>query len=336
MTTTIAVKLRLVCTLLGLLLLSACQRQSDAPSVAISSGQAVYAGTFSLEPAVAIMPAQSLIHVETVEAGRKVVAFVSDEPLTGALFTLAGDAQLVASDVITAELTLQANTLSMGATANDMVVSSQQTSPQNVTHALDASFVDASLGDLDGNGFTLVDIVNLLNIVVGNSNPVDAFATYHADVNCDNVVNISDVLFVLRKFVGIEQAIPMCPPNLSLDSGQTQTILLGNPLLNKLTDVNVDLDVPAGMTVTDVSSADAFGIALQVSATQSGVAVVTIGGEIVRVEVTVASTPPTPTPPTPTPPTSTTITLRLVAADTQENAAVTGLPLTGAPLVLSP
>lgn len=333
MTTTTAVKLRLVCSLLGVLLLNACQRQSDAPSIAISSGQAVYAGTFSLEPAVSITPAQPLVHVVNVEDNRLVVAFVSDEPLEGTLFTLASEAQIVSSDVVTAAFALQTNTLSTGIAANDMSVSSQQTSTQNVTHALEARFVDASLGDLDGNGFSLIDVVKLLNIVVGNSTPADAFATYHADVTCDNVVNISDVLFVLRKFVGIEQAIPMCPPNVSLASGETQLILLGNPLLTRLTDVSVTLDVPAGMTVTDVSSTNAFGVALQISATQSGVAVVTIGGETVRVEVTVANTPPTPTPPTPT---STTITLRLVAADTQENAAVTGLPLMGAPLVISP
>lgn len=327
MTTTIAVKLRLVFTLAGLVLLSACQRQSDTPSVAINSGQAVYAGTFSLEPTVTLTPAQPLVHVVNVEDDRLVVAFVSDEPLEGTLFTLSNEAQIITSEVVTAAFTLQANTLSTGAAANDMSVSSQQTSTQNVTHALAARFVDASLGDLDGNGFTLVDIVNLLNIVVGNRTPADAFAAYHADVTCDNVVNISDVLFVLRKFVGIEQAIPMCPPNLSLASGETQIILFGNPMLDKLMDVNVDLDVPAGMTVTDVSSTEAFGVALRISATQSGVANVTVGGETVRVEVTVADEP------TPTP---TTITLRLVAADTQENAAVTGLPLTGAPLVINP
>jgi len=344
MTITIAVKLRLVFILLGLLLLSACQRHSDVPSdvpsdvlsVAINSEQAVYAGTFSLEPAVDLTPAQSLVYVEKVEDNRVTVAFVSEVPLEGTLFTTSRNTHVVASEVVTAALTPQAGTLissghiqSAHSESEHTELSGQQASALTVTHNVAASFVDASLGDLDGNGFSLVDIVNLLNIVVGNTTPADAFATYHADVTCDNVINIGDVLFVLRKFVGIEQAVPLCPPNLSLESGQTQIILLGNPLLDKLTDVTVDIDVPAGMTLTNVSSTDAFGIALRVSATQSGVANVTIAGETVRVEVTVSDT-------TPPPPTAMTIALRLVAADTQENAAVTGLPLTGAPLVISP
>ena len=340
-----SVKLPVLLALLGLLLLASCQRQRQRPDVAISSGQAVYAGTFSLEPAVTLTPAQGLVHVVNVEDDHMIVAFVSDKPLEGVLFTTSASTQVVASEVVTADFAMQTGTLTTAATvdtvdslpvsnqqtstqqANTQQASTQQASTQTVTHALEASFVDASLGDLDGNGFTLVDIVKLLNIVVGNSTPANAFAAYHADVTCDNVVNISDVLFVLRKFVGIEQAIPMCPLNLSLASGEAQIILFGNPMMAALTAVNVVLDVPAGMTVTDVSSSNAFGIALRVSATQSGVAFVTVGGETVRVEVNVVSTPT---------PTSTTISLRLVAADTQENAAVTGLPLTGAPLVISP
>ena len=307
--------------------LVACQ-QSSPSEVYVSSPTPIRAALVTLEGVDAVETAAPLVSVSQQQGDVLTVVFVSETAVSGELFAVPAGAKVRSSQVVNGEDVLLTGLLEIHAGGSrPATVSTAQSQAVTVTHDLAASFVDASLGDLDGNGFTLVDIVNLLNIVVGNTTPADAFAAYHADVTCDNVVNINDVLFVLRKFVGIEQAIPMCPPNLSLASGDTQTILLGNSAMNKLTEVNIDLDVPAGMTVANVSSTEAFGIALQVSATQSGVFVVTIGGETVRVDVTVGDEP------TPTP---TTITLRLVAADTQENAAVTGLPLTGAPLVISP
>lgn len=309
--------------------LVACQ-QSNPSEVYVASPTPIRGALVVLEGvgADAVDMAAPLVSVSQQQGDVVTLAFVSEEAVSGELFAVPAGAKVRSSQVVTEDDVVLTGMLETRAgSANPAAIATAQNQAVTVAHDLDASFVNASLGDLDGNGFALVDIVNLLNIVVGNSTPADAFATYHADVTCDNVVNISDVLFVLRKFVGIEQAIPVCPPNLSLQSGQTQTILLGNSGVDKLTEVNIDLDVPAGMTVTDVSSEGTFGIALRVSATQSGVANVTIGGETVRVEVTVADEP------TPTP---TTITLRLVAADTQENAAITGLPLTGAPLVINP
>ncbi len=163
--------------------------------------------------------------------------------------------------------------------------------------------------------------MRVLEIVVGNSEPVDAYARYHADVTCDSTVNITDVLFLLRKLVGIAQDVPVCPADgLSLSSGQTGVILLGNPAMDALTDVPT-ITAPADMTVTDVSSDNAFGIALEISATVSGTVQVDIGGTILNIQVNVTDVPP-----------ASVLNLQLVGAETQENAAILGLPLNGVSL----
>ncbi|MEM7737266.1 MAG: hypothetical protein AAF267_15905 [Deinococcota bacterium] len=329
---TVSLRKLYVLMIVGLGFLVGCQQQvshNPQQDVVISSPLPVQAGVVNLElpdsannGEIDLEPLQNMIHVSHYKDGALTVAWVTATSIEGDLFTLPEGAVVRSSNVISQDTLQNSNLLTQGTNTPSIV--SQQNPPTagvTVSHALEASFVDASLGDLDANGFTLIDIVRVLEIVVGNSEPVDARARYHADVTCNGSIDITDVLFLLRKLVGITQDVPICPADgLSVSSGQPRIILLGNPGMEALTDAPT-ITAPAGMTVTDVSSDDAFGIALEISATVSGTLEVEVGGTTLNIQVSVTDVPP-----------AGVLNLQLVGAETQENASIVGLPLNGASL----
>ena len=287
-----------------------------------------------VEDSQALRAMQPLVFVSNPQDAEITLAFVSEDLVSGILFSVPAGTQLLSSQVVNAQDRLLDGVIQLShsalASTTAQTTESQTLASQNieVTHALEASFADFSLGDLDRNGFNLLDVVNLLKIVVSGEPPADAFTTYHADVTCDGILDLLDVLFVLRKLVNVPQAPPLCPPNPRVISGEPQVVLLGNTsITNKLAAGVIDFTVPAGMTLRRLSDGDAFGVALELTATESGVAELNIGGETLRMDVSVSDNPD---------PAPVSITLRLVGAETQENVPVAGLPLASVPLIINP
>jgi hypothetical protein len=138
------------------------------------------------------------------------------------------------------------------------------------------SFVTFPLGDVNADGrVNVLDTLQILNIAVNRTSAADAFERYHADINGNGSVTVTDVLYALRKFTNPEQGpeLSVWPQELVLSVGASGCILVGNAGSGLLP--NLSITAPAGVSVSEVTPVGAVGRAL-ILTLESGV-----GGDVV-------------------------------------------------------
>ena len=129
------------------------------------------------------------------------------------------------------------------------------------------TYADYPFGDVNSSrAINVTDALLVLQMSVGKFTP-DAFQAYHGDQNSSGSINVTDALIVLRKAVDPARPaqIEAAPLALNLASGGSGCILIGNSGMLPLPTLNVI--APAGLVVTNLTRADAFGAVFHVYAT---------------------------------------------------------------------
>lgn len=139
---------------------------------------------------------------------------------------------------------------------------------------LQATFANFTFGDVNASGESYTgigDAISALNIGLGAvSNPSD-FELYHADLNGDCVVNVTDALMILTKWVNpvLAASLQVAPSAMTITNGGAAIALVGNAGRRPL--AAPTLSLPPGITATDISASSSVGIVYRLEATASAV-----------------------------------------------------------------
>ena len=175
----------------------------------------------------------------TIAAFDSSLAGVGNRLRLGALTTVAGASVSTVRSTVT---TLNATSLPPDETA-------QAITTMSLTDELEASFADYPLGDLDKDGTVAVKDALMVRRIVGGGVETDAFMRYHADLDGDYLVQISDVAAALKKAVDptVPASLIVKPTRLTyVDMVAGRPVLVGNGGSEELAGLVFESDNPRG------------------------------------------------------------------------------------------
>lgn len=175
----------------------------------------------------------------TIAAFDSSLAGVGNRLRLGALTTVAGASVSTVRSTVT---TLNATSLPPDETA-------QAITTMSLTDELEASFADFPLGDLDKDGTVAVKDALMVRRIVGGGVETDAFMRYHADLDGDYLVQISDVAAALKKAVDptVPASLIVKPTRLTyVDMVAGRPVLVGNGGSEELAGLVFESDNPRG------------------------------------------------------------------------------------------
>ena len=143
---------------------------------------------------------------------------------------------------------------------------STQASTANIT--LLPSFSTNPLGDVNSDGlFNIDDVVEAFFMQAGFVTATD-YKLYHGDMKCKGDFDIDSVIDMFFKQAGFTPtAMAVCPNQaLQLQAGDKQVVLVGNSGIGSLGAVTASSNIPASISVTDISPAGAAHKALEIEA----------------------------------------------------------------------
>lgn len=141
-----------------------------------------------------------------------------------------------------------------------------------------AHYADHPLGDFNADGVVSTpDALLILRTAVGALQPPapGSHQSYHGDLNSDGAITTADALLALQKAVDPTRParLAVAPRTLTLAQGQSACVLIGNA--GSLALPSMTIDIPAGLSVNDITHAGAIGRVNQVTRTGASVGTIT-------------------------------------------------------------